>query len=171
MNALDVDIRRETPEDIDAIDAVTTAAFLNAPHTDHTEQFVVKALRRSGQLTISLVAVREENIVGHVALSPVTLSSGDRHWYGLGPISVTPEHQRRDIGSLLMKRAIAELKEIGAAGCVLFGNPKYYSRFGFKPESSLVLAGVPPEYFQALVFTGGTPVATVTYHESFNAQS
>ncbi|HEX7988901.1 MAG TPA: N-acetyltransferase, partial [Stenotrophomonas sp.] len=53
---MNIQIRPETPADIAAIDAVTVAAFLEAPHTDHTEQFIVAALRRSGQLTVSLVA-------------------------------------------------------------------------------------------------------------------
>jgi putative acetyltransferase len=169
--ATDIQLRSETPADVAAIDRVTTAAFLNAPHTDHTEQFIVRALRKHGQLTLSFVAVTEGEIVGHVALSPVTLSSGEKHWYGLGPISVAPAYQSEGIGTLLMKQALDDLRAIGASGCVVLGDPDYYSRFGFRPEATLVLADVPPEYFQAIVFTGSAPTAIVTYHESFKAQS
>jgi len=172
-----INIRKEQPTDIDAIHDVTTAAFLNAPHTDHTEQFIVKALRQSGMLTISLVAeeqskVEEQGkILGHVAVSPVIISDGTKDWYGLGPISVRPDQQGKGIGSLLMNAAIEQLKHINAKGCVLLGDPDYYQRFGFEPKAGLVLPDVPPEYFQALVIEEGKlPQGEVTYHKSFLAK-
>lgn len=167
---LRISIRKEHSSDIQRIHELTVAAFLEAPHTDHTEQFIVKALRESGALSISLVAVDEGNIVGHVALSPVTISEGAGSWYGLGPISVLPENQGSGIGSMLMDAAIQELKNINANGCVLLGDPNYYHRFGFKPVEGLVLPGVPPEYFQALLLQGDLPQGSVTYHESFSAK-
>lgn len=98
-------IRNETQEDVFAIEAVTTAAFLNAPHTSHTEQFIVAALRAAGALSVSLVAEAEGAIVGHVAVSPVTISDGTPDWYGLGPISVLPAWQGQGVGSALMRAA------------------------------------------------------------------
>lgn len=83
-------IRNEVSADVHAIDAITTAAFLTARHTAHTEQFIVKALRKTGKLTISLVAELGADVVGHVAISPVTISDASLGWYGLGPISVEP---------------------------------------------------------------------------------
>lgn len=165
-----IEIRPEQPEDTQSIHELTVAAFLEAPHTDHTEQFIVKALRDSGVLSISLVAEDEGNIVGHVALSPVTISDSTDGWYGLGPISVLPNKQGKGIGSKLMSAAIQELKNIEAKGCVLLGDPNYYHRFGFKPREGLVLPGVPPEYFQSLVLQGNLPQGSVTYHESFSAK-
>lgn len=162
-------IRKEEKRDIERIDEITTAAFLNAPHTDHTEQFIVKALREAGALSISLVAEDDGNLVGHVALSPVTISDGSEAWYGLGPISVEPSVQGKGVGSQLMTSALAELQHINAKGCVLLGDPGYYQRFGFKPMSELVLPGVPPEYFQAVHFKGTQPKGEVTYHEAFSA--
>ena len=164
-------IRRETPSDVSAIHAVTAAAFLNAPHTDHTEQFIVDSLRKAGVLRISLVAEQAGSVVGHVAVSPVSISDGSSDWYGLGPISVIPELQRQGIGSLLMEEALRVLREEGAAGCVLVGDPVYYSRFGFRAEPGIVLSDVPPEYFQALPFGSSLPRGVVAYHESFSARS
>ncbi len=164
-------IRHEEQTDIDAIDAVTSAAFLNAPHTDHTEQYIVRELRNSNALSISLVAEDQGNIVGHVAVSPVTISDGATAWFGLGPISVSPNLQKSGIGSKLMQAALASLKNSGASGCVLLGDPAYYHRFGFQPEPSLVLADVPPEYFQAIQFSGVLPSGEVLYHKAFNAKS
>lgn len=168
---MSIKIRKEQPNDIQGIHEVTITAFLEAPHTDHTEQFIVKALRDAGALTISLVAEDEENILGHLALSPITISDGSDNWYGLGPISVLPSEQGKGIGSKLMNSAINELNNIGAKGCVLLGDPNYYHRFGFKPMGGLVLPDVPAEYFQALVLQGGLPQGNVTYHEAFSAKA
>jgi putative acetyltransferase len=167
---LRINVRQETPKDIEAINDVTVAAFLNAPHTDHTEQFIVRALREADALAISLVAERSGQIVGHVALSPVSISDGSHDWYGLGPISVLPSEQGRGTGSLLMREAIVELNRANASGCVLLGDPNYYHRFGFRPISGLEYPGVPVEYFQALLLNGAYPQGTVTYHASFSAQ-
>ena len=162
-------IRNEHPGDIDAITHLTEAAFANAPHTSHTEQFIATALRKAGQLSVSLVALEGGALVGHVALSPVMLSSGDAGWHGLGPISVRPDRQGHGIGAALMVAAIERLKTMGSAGCVLLGDPHYYVRFGFKACEQLVLPGVPAEYFQALPLAGKTPVAEVSYHPAFEA--
>lgn len=161
-------IRDEIPADIDAIEALTVAAFERTAHTGRTEHLIVDALRRAGQLSVSLVVEGDGGrIVGHVACSPVALSGGETGWYGLGPISVLPERQRQGIGTQLMRRALAALRDAGAAGCVLAGNPKFYNRFGFAPREGLIYPGVPPEYFLALSFDGRWPRGTVRYHEAF----
>ena len=163
-------IREETPADQAAIHALTEAAFRNAPHTSHTEQWIVDALRKAGALAISLIAEDEDGIVGHVAVSPVALSDGSTGWFGLGPISVAPERQKQGIGAMLTKLALDTLCARGAAGCVVLGDPAYYARFGFMPEPTLVLPGVPAEYFQAMALRGDVPAANVRYHTAFEAR-
>lgn len=163
-------IRNETAADIQAIEAVTTAAFLAAPHTSHTEQFIVRALREAEALAISLVAEVHRVVVGHIAVSSVSISDGSSAWFGVGPVSVLPQYQGRGIGSLLMQEALRLLRERGAAGCVVLGDPAYYQRFGFRPEPTLILPGVPPEYFQAVSLQSALPCGTVSYHEAFSAQ-
>lgn len=164
-----ISVRKEQRSDIQKIHEVNVAAFLDAPHASHTEQFIVKALRDSGALSISLVAEDGGRIVGHVALSPVVISDGSEGWYGLGPIAVVPDVQGKGIGSRLMRAAVEELKSINAKGCVLLGDPGYYHRFGFEPVDGLVLPDVPPEYFQALRLQGAYPKGVVTYHDAFSA--
>ena len=166
---MNITIRAETAVDAPAIDAVTVAAFLNASHTSHTEQFIVAALRKAGLLTISLVADAEGVVIGHAAVSPVSISDGASRWFGLGPISVAPEHQGRGVGSRLVHEALRVLRENGAAGCVVLGEPEYYGRFGFHADPSLVLPDVPPQYFQAISLGSSRPHGTVSYHEAFNA--
>ncbi len=166
-----ITVRAETAADSQAIEELTVSAFLNASHTSHTEQYIVNALRRAGKLAISLVAEADGVVIGHIAISPVSVSDGASSWFGLGPISVLPQHQRRGVGSQLMREALRVLRGRGASGCVVLGEPLYYGRFGFQADPDLVLPGVPPEYFQALSFGLSRPRGTVTYHEAFNAQA
>jgi putative acetyltransferase len=98
-----IKIRSELPSDVTAIETVTAAAFLNAPHTSHTEQFIVNALRKAGMLSVSLIAEDNGEIVGHVAISPASISDGSSGWYVLDPISVAPDRQGLGIGSQLME--------------------------------------------------------------------
>jgi putative acetyltransferase len=165
---MNMKIRQEVASDVETIRFLISEAFLNAPHTSHTEHVIVDALRDSGNLTISLVAEVNGQIIGHVAISPVSISDGSQNWYGLGPIAVIPEYQGRGIGSQLVEQALVSLRNRGASGCVLVGNPEYYSRFGFKAEPSLVLPNIPPEYFQVISFCTRIPSGVVSYHESFN---
>lgn len=167
---MNIQIFNESSNDAAAIHQVTVQAFFHAPHTAHTEQYIVDALRSAGALAISLVAKNDEKIIGHVAVSPVTLSNGAAGWFGLGPISVLPAYQGQGVGTKLMTSALAKLEAMKAAGCVLLGDPAYYGRFGFQVVEGLVYPGVPREYFQALSFTNGFPQGEVTYHEAFAAQ-
>jgi len=166
-------LRHETSDDIAAIEAVTMAAFADAPHTSHTEQFIVRALRAANELTLSIVAEEHGQIVGHVALSPVTITDDQGRkadgWYGLGPISVLPQRQGHGIGSRLMEQALSELRAMQAAGCVLLGDPAYYGRFGFQAHAGLQLPGVPLGYFMALALHGPVPEGIVRYSDAFNA--
>lgn len=167
---MNIEVSNERPGDEARIHQVTEQAFFDAAHTGHTEQFIIDALRRAGALTISQVAKADGEVIGHVAVSPVTLSSGATGWFGLGPISVLPEYQGRGVGSKLMKSSLAALEAMGASGCVVLGDPGYYGRFGFKVVDGLVYPGVPAEYFQALSFADKFPHGEVSYHEAFSAQ-
>ena len=171
MTAPDVNIRQEGPDDIAMVRQVTIAAFLAAPHTSHTEHFIVEALRDAGQLTVSRVATHNEEVVGHLAASPIKITGTGDGWYGLGPVSVLPLYQRRGIGSALVMDALLVLLSSGAAGCVVLGDPQFYGRFGFKANGALRLPGVPAEYFMAVAFGAAMPSGEVSYHEAFRAQS
>ena len=162
-----VSFRAETPADIPAITALINAAFANVTHSDQREAQIVDLLRQEDALVVSLVAERDGDLLGHVAASPVTLSDGSRRWFGIGPVSVLPDCQGEGIGSVLMQAAIAALREQGAAGCVLLGDPSWYLRFGFVATPLLRLPGVPAEYFQALLLDGDWPDARVHYHPAF----
>jgi putative acetyltransferase len=162
-------IRPESGADVRAISEVTVSAFRTLEISNHTEQFIIAALRAAGALTVSLVAEMDGRVVGHIAFSPVLISDGTRDWYGLGPVSVLPEFQRQGIGKALIREGLSRLKALNARGCCLVGHPDYYRKFGFSNVPGLVHEGVPLEVFFALSFDGKTPQGTVSFHEGFRA--
>lgn len=164
-----VAIRSETDGDAGAIAAVTVAAFKTLEVSGHTERFIIEALRAAKALSVSLVAEVDGRVVGHVAFSPVAISDDARGWYGLGPVSVLPAHQRQGIGTALIREGLSRLRGLNAQGCCLVGHPEYYARFGFKNVPGLVHDGVPQEVFLALTFDGRHPQGTVAFHEGFKA--
>ena len=163
-------LRKEKATDIAAISEVTIAAFKNHPISNQTEQFIIHALRAADVLTVSLVAEIDGQVVGHIAYSPVSVSGGATDWYGLGPVSVLPGHQRQGIGKALINQGLSLLKEIGGQGCALVGPPDYYMRFGFKNYPELINEGIPQEVFLVLPFTEKVPKGIVVFTKGFLAK-
>ncbi|HEY8615708.1 N-acetyltransferase [Phenylobacterium sp.] len=162
-----MDIRPERPADAGAISHLTTRAFETTAHGSGTEALIVERLREAGALTTSLVAVADHEVVGHVACSPVTIEPEQPGWYGLGPVSVRPERQRRGIGQALVRAALEDLRLRGAAGCVLLGDPAYYGRFGFVSDAALTYRRARSRYFQRIVLGGPPASGDVSFHPAF----
>ena len=162
-----ITIRRERPDDVGTIHALTQVAFRDIQFSDGSEPQLVDRLRASGDLTLSLVAEDQARIVGHIAFSPVTMSDESTGWYGLGPVSVWPDLHGQGIGSALIRRGLADIREQGARGVVLLGEPDFYARFGFEHDPALSFPGPPPEYFQRLVLEGEPPHGEVRYAPAF----
>lgn len=173
MNALPatLSIRPEHADDIASIAGVTEAAFRDHPHSQQTEVAIIAELRRHGALAVSLVAESKGQVIGHVAMSPVTIADGTAGWFGLGPVAVDPTWQRRGVGSALITAGLCALRLQSAGGCVVLGEPECYTRFGFRQRTELVLADVPPEYFLVLSFTDRYPRGEVHYHPAFSITS
>lgn len=165
-----MEIRPEEKEDIKIIHDLTAAAFKDMPFSDQDEPFVIDRLRENGVLSVSLVAIKETQILGHIAFSPVTIDGRDSDcWFGLGPVSVWPEHQHQGIGTALINEGVKRLKvNLKANGCVLLGDPNYYSRFGFACDPNLTYTEAPAEYFQRLAFGSKVPEGEVQFHSSFD---
>jgi len=148
-------IRAERPDDIAAIHEVHELAFGRPAEAD-----LVDTLRASRKATLSLVAVEDEHIVGHIFFSPVTIDAGDRTFpaVGLAPMAVLPERQRCGIGSQLVKAGLLECRNAGYECVVVLGHPTYYPRFGFVPASRYGLKSeyeVPDEAFMVLAWHEG----------------
>ena len=87
--------------------------------------------------TISLVAETDGAIVGHIAFSPVTIDNNDNfQGYILAPLGVKPDYQKRHIGSKLIEYGMQQLSIMGVNVVFVYGDPKYYGRFGFSADAA-----------------------------------
>lgn len=154
-----VAFREEQVGDETAIGRVQGAAF---PSPD--EARLVEALRRAGSLKLSLVALEEAGIVGHVGFSPVSLesSSGTVVGLGLAPVAVLPDRQNRGIGATLVRGGLQKSRDLGAPFVVVLGEPGYYQRFGFQAASTWGITNeynVRDEFMAIELLAGGIPPA------------
>ena len=161
-------VRPERPTDAAAISALTTAAFRGLEFSGGNEAEIVERLRADGDLTVSLVAENLDlAIIGHAAFSPIAIPDGTPDWYALGPVSVIPLRQKVGIGSSLTQAGLERLRELGAAGCVVLGDPAYYGRFGFAHDPALTCPGPHPEFLQRVVLKGLAPAGEVRFAPAF----
>jgi putative acetyltransferase len=132
-------IRNEKESDRDAVRRVNTSAF----ETD-SEANLVDALRSQVPESVSLVAEKDDVIIGHIFFSPVSLSGyPGLRIMGLAPIAVMPCHQKLGVGSALVREGLDQCKQLGIVAAVVLGHPQYYPRFGFSPSSRF---GIDSEY-------------------------
>ena len=121
-------IRKETREDTGCIRHVLEQAFGRSSEAD-----LVDALRQSEALLVSLLAVEEDQVVGHIAFSPVSIEPS--HWtfgaLGLAPLAVLPARQRRGVGAELVRCGLDECRRAGHRAVFVLGSPRFYQRFGF----------------------------------------
>jgi putative acetyltransferase len=160
-------IRRETIADRPQVSAVTTAAF-GQPDDDQPppETRLLAALRGdAGWIeTLSLVAVREERVIGHAVCTRGWL--GDVPGLGLGPVSVLPAHQRRGVGQALMHTIIGAADAAREPFIALLGDPHFYGRFGFVAASGLGIVAPDPgwgPHFQVRLLTDRPASLTGTF--------
>lgn len=146
-------IRREQPADVDAIHAVHAAAFASqVPDGEPVEARLIDELRRSDAWLprLSLVAVVDGAVAGHVCCTRAYLMPAGHPVLGLGPIGVLPEQQGRGMGAALMHAVIGAADALDEPVIGLLGHPKYYPRFGFQPAGALGIT--PPEADWAAAF-------------------
>jgi len=162
-----MEIRNERDGDVDAIYQLTLAAFEPMFFSDGSEAPLVGLLREDGDLTISLVAEIDNEIVGHIAFSPVAINGKHDGWFGLGPVSVHPDRQKQGIGRLLIERGLTLLQERGATGCALTGNPEIYSRLGFQSDGNLSYGTLDKQFVQWIPFKGTGPIGELKFAPAF----
>jgi putative acetyltransferase len=164
-------VRHETLADFEAIRNVNLRAFKQS-----NEGNIVDSLREAGALTISLVALHDNHIVGHIVFSPVTVDSEEGSFtaLGLGPMAVLPEHQNKGIGSQLVEAGLKESLRLGHEIVVVIGHPEYYPRFGFSPAGPPGIEWeyeVPEEAFMLVELNAGAlagRTGVVKFHPVFN---
>jgi putative acetyltransferase len=162
-----IDIRDEQPGDVDAVREVNRQAF-----DQELEGRIVDALRERGGVLLSLVATADGVIVGHIMFSPLTV--GSVVGAALGPMAVSPAHQRQGIGGQLVTRGVERLRDRGCPFIVVIGHPEFYPRFGFQPAAARGLTcewDVPAEAFMVNILNpevGGRLRGRAQYREEFS---
>lgn len=164
-------VRPERPDDVAAIRYVNRTAFDTTVEAD-----LVDGLRQQANPIVSMVAVANGAIVGHIFFSPVTLSSqSDFQIMGLAPMAVVPGPPRLGIGSALVLAGLDECRRRGVGAVVVLGHAGYYPRFGFVPASTFGLTSeydAPDEVFMALELTADAlrqRAGVIRYHPAFAA--
>lgn len=160
-------IRVATSPDADAIRSVHLSAFPEGESAIVSKVAVCLLAEEATPPTVSLVAEADGVVVGHVAFSPVAIdSTADFRGYILAPLAVRPDCQRRGIGSRLVESGMQRLSEMGVGILFVYGDPRYYGRFGFSVEAAL---GYVPPYglrypsgWQGVVLKGGGAQGTPT---------
>lgn len=164
-------IRDERPEDASRISQIHYAAFkghpVHPPGSEPVEHRIVERLRESGALTFSRLAEIGGEAVAHVALSPAVVGEDPNSWFLLGPVGVLPHLQGQGIGSELVRESLRHMRDMGALGVVLVGDPGFYARFGFANVPGLIYPGVPDQYVLAVSFAGKLPQGEIIAHEAF----
>jgi putative acetyltransferase len=165
-----IEIHPETASEIDDIRTINIDAFRDHPISRQTEHLIVEALRDTAALEVSLVAVTEGRTVGHIAFSRAAVGDSESGWFLLGPVAVLHDWRGRGVGSALVESGLSELRVRHANGCVLVGDPGYYSRFGFRTFPDLAYEGVPHEYVLGLPFTDAPPRGLIAANRAFEIE-
>lgn len=127
-----IDIRESGPEDEASIMALYPRAFPNEELRP-----VVRALLEDGAATISLVAVAADALAGHVIFTSCSIDDGECNAALLAPLAVDPSVQRQGVGGALVRHGLKMLEERSVADVFVLGDPAYYGRFGFAPETAV----------------------------------
>jgi len=168
-----IEIREETEEDYQAIRKVNDRAF-----GQPDEGRIVDKIRDACKEAMSLVAVLDHEIVGHVFFSPVAIHSSAHSvtGMGLGPMSVLPDFQNRGIGTMLVNEGLRRIRGTSCPFVVVLGHETYYPRFGFERASQFGLTpqweGIPDAAFMAIILDEKAMKdveGVVTYREEFSA--
>lgn len=167
-------IRPECQQDYPGIYAVHASAFSTSAFNTPAEAALVDTLRSQAAPLVSLVAESDNEIVGHILFSPVTLDEAPAvSLMGLAPMAVQPGLQRHGIGSQLVHAGLEVCRALDVDAVVVLGHPDYYPRFGFRPAVTFGLAceyDVPDEVFMARELNPGalnTARGIVRYHAAF----
>ena len=165
------EIRLEKKNDKTAVRHVNERAFGRENEAD-----LVDALRDTGDFLISLVALQDEAVVGHILFSPVQIVANNETWdaLGLGPMAVLPAYQGKGVGSQLVKTGLQLCAQNGFTTVFVLGHPTYYPRFGFVPTKPLGIQwehDVPGDVFMVITLAGASLAGitgVVKYHPKFN---
>ena len=137
MSHMNLIIRNERKEDYGTVEQLVREAFWNLYVPGCSEHFVLHNLRESDDFVpeLDFVAEREGQIVGQIVYNRGIIrgeGAEDKEVVTFGPVSVLPALQRRGIGSALIIHTTNLARDMGYPGICIYGDPRYYNRFGFR---------------------------------------
>lgn len=164
-------IRTENESDYGYIREININAFPTSAEAD-----LVEKLRKADIELISLVAIENKSLVGHILFSPVTLEidNADLKIMGLGPMAVLPKYQNKGIGSKLVNAGLHQCMAQGYDAVAVLGHPNYYPKFGFLPSKIFKIKSeydVPVDTFMIKELRPGilnSRHGTIKYNSLFN---
>lgn len=156
-SAIKIIVRQETNADFSRVREIVKNAFLHAEFTDHDEHNLVERLRNSEGFIpeLSLVAVVDDEIVGHILFTKIAINDGITRVtsLALAPVSVIPELQGKGIGKKLVEKGHEIAKTLGFNSVIVLGHSTYYPRFGYLAASHFGIAApfyTPDDAFMAI---------------------
>lgn len=175
VSCSNIEVRHENRDDYPAIELVNDLAF-GQPN----EGLLIEELRRTPRFVpeLSLVAIYDDTVVGHILFFPIRIMCGDSHEMSLSlaPMSVHPDHQGKGIGGRLIEKGMAIAKNMGYESIIVLGHPEYYPRYGFQPASKWGIKPpyeeVPDEAFMAMELVEGSlegKAGVVEYPEEYDS--
>ena len=173
-----ITVTNEVPDHFDAIRQLTIDAFSESEFGHCGEADLIDNIRHECSDALSLVALDDEKVVGHILFSPATIRCDAETYNGMGlaPMAVLPNQQRKGIGSMLITHGLRKLDVPSITFMVVAGHPDYYPRFGFVPASNFHVthgfAGMPQNLLFLRVRDSLSDVrdGLVYYNTAFGAQ-
>jgi predicted N-acetyltransferase YhbS len=134
---MEIKIKETNRKEYYTTEYLTRETFWNLYTPGCSEHLVLHQLRKSDSYIgeLDLIALANNQIIGHILSTKAKIVDDQNEAHEIlcvGPISVLHDFQGKGIGSKLIHYAIDKAKKLGFKGMILFGDPNYYHRFGFK---------------------------------------
>ena len=150
-----IELRLEEEKDYRLVEKLTREAFWNVHVPGCDEHLLIHNLRKTKEFIeeLDFIACQDDKIVGNIIYVKTKVKSTDKEHTVLtfGPLSVLPELQNKGIGSKLINHTIKLSKEMGYKGIIIYGNPEYYKKFGFKESKEYKITNEEKKYPAALL--------------------
>jgi len=152
---MEIELRPEEEKDYKTVENITREAFWNHYVPGCDEHFLVHKLRKTDVFIkeLDFVALCNNEIVGNIMYAKSAVKNNDLEYTVLtfGPLSVLPEYQNKGIGGKLINHTIELSKKLGYKGIIIYGDPEYYKRFGFKESKEYKITNKDKKFPAALL--------------------
>jgi predicted N-acetyltransferase YhbS len=152
---MEVKLRLEEENDYRIVEELTREAFWNVHFPGCDEHLLIHNLRKTKEFIYDLdfVAVFEDIIIGNIIYVEARIIDPEKEYILLtfGPVSVLPEYQNKGVGSKLINQTIQLSRRMGYKAIIIYGDPEYYQRFGFRESKRYSITNKEGKYPAALL--------------------